>query len=159
MGLDLTCVFQCRSSDGWVDVESDFDPGPGRDYVLFAWLGADVVGRLQHDVRAIAPPRGLPPDFLVDSDGRHPILHNAIRAPSDREMFRHIDMHPSHPSYLKVSTDGAYRSWLSAEEILRAVAPQHPSYDPDDGEVRLFIAEVLRLHQVFPEVRVVFCFH
>lgn len=71
MGTDIHTVFQAKTPEGWVDVDSEYKRN--RHYLLFAWLG-DVrngygfAGCTTHQpIQPLSSCRGLPKDFLLNN--------------------------------------------------------------------------------------------
>lgn len=119
MGCDIHAVFQARDGGLWVDVPHKFDEP--RDYMLFGWLanvrnGSGFAGvNIGNAIGPIAMPRGLPPDFPVDGDMRHP-LASADLLPEWRLRYQEAG------EPLDVWLGDHNHSWLLGTEILAAAA-------------------------------------
>jgi hypothetical protein len=119
MGVDISFVFQRRDGDKWVDVSSDFSGD--RDSGLASWLGfgaGDRNGTYYLD-QPIATLRGLPPDFEIVGEIRHPVPAGS-HSPA---MYLHS--YPSDGRYegMYLMGDRA-NSWLLASEILAEAPPK-----------------------------------
>lgn len=128
MGTDVHSVFQKKTADGWVDIESQY--GDERHYALFAWIGNvrngfGFAGVPTHDrIEPLSDSRGFPDGFtLVDGDS-HPIATNAMRGPRRAERYKDADNDPEDETYLRVWMGGHSYSWLTADEILGAEPPR-----------------------------------
>lgn len=114
MGTDIHAVFQKKSGDKWEDIPSRYEGN--RHYVLFAHLagvrnGTGFAGVVTGQaVKPISEPRGLPSDFLIMDDDRHPI---SAEAASKWELSFLGDGEP----LVRWMGDHSH-SWLTADEIL-----------------------------------------
>lgn len=110
MGIDIYWVFQARKDSHWIDIPSEYRGD--RDYYLYGWLGMSA-GMSTHP---IFERRGLPPDFLVDIDNRHPFASPELLPPYRKE-------HPLGERYLYQFMGEWGFSWLLGSEILDARVP------------------------------------
>jgi hypothetical protein len=110
MGLDITCVYQIREADRWLDVAIDRDGS--RDYAIFDWLGLGSFSRTigTYTFEPLAPLRGFPADFEIVNEAWHP-TRIEIEKPS-----------PYYPNCVFMGAVGC--SWLLSGEIIRARAPR-----------------------------------
>jgi len=120
MGTDIHGVWQKKIETGWEDVASTYEQD--RHYLLFAWLG-DVrngfgfAGVPTHTpVVPLSAGRGLPEDFEMTDDDRHPISSLEVMDPSRRKYQEAGDP-------LEIWMGDHSFSWLSADEILAAPLP------------------------------------
>lgn len=151
MGTDICSVFQKKTDDGWVDVESNFKED--RDDDLFAWIGNSHNKFGLDRIEPLSDNRGFPDGFTVADNNNHPILSNAIRgdlarwyAEEDEEALRNGEK-------ILMWMGNLSHSWLSADEILTA-----PLSSERKQQFAYFIDEVARLKKLYGEVRFVFGF-
>lgn len=118
MGIDIHGVWQRYDGAQWVDVESTYDQR--RHQQLFAALAGVCNGVVRcllfddlitgEEITPIAPPRGLPADFLMDGE-YHPIADVRFQCACRRLYF--ADGAP-----LAIWMGYEAQSWLSGEEML-----------------------------------------
>lgn len=117
MGCDIHAVFQAAKDGKWQDVPSTWDQD--RHYFLFSWLAGVRNGHgfagvpTYTPIKPLAEPRGLPEDF--EGGEEHPTTLDAP-APFRRE-------HAEDKEHPIVWMGDHSFSWLSADEILAAPAP------------------------------------